>query len=85
MTLTLAQRQDLSRWAEWRDLQIEDYNISAYLHFTKLEDLDVVKATLALEELSARRAAFLAQWRAQQDGAPVHRTSDAAEVSRDDA
>jgi len=85
MILTVAQRQDLSRWADWRDLQIDYYNLSAYLHFTKLEDLDVVKATLALEDLSTRRSAFLVQWRARQEGAQAQHAGDAAEVSRDDA
>ena len=72
MNLTPAQRQDLARWAEWRDLQLAYHNLSAYLHFTTLADLDVGKATLLLDEIGTRRAEFLARWQAHQGGTYGH-------------
>lgn len=62
MNLTQAQRDQLSTFAEWRDLQIAMHNVYAYLSFTRLEDVQMQGVMEALDQISMRRAAFLAEF-----------------------
>ena len=62
MTLTERQRQQLSTYAEWRDLQIAMHNVYAYLSYTKLEDVQFQQVLDALDSISMRLAAFLEQF-----------------------
>lgn len=59
MNLTESQRQQLSTYAEWRDIQIALHNVYAYLSYTKLEDLRIQQVITALDAISMRREAFL--------------------------
>jgi len=62
MTLTESQRQQLSTYAEWRDIQIAMHNVYSYLSYTKLEDIKMQGVLDALDSISMRRAAFLEQF-----------------------
>lgn len=62
MNLTQAQRDQLSTFAEWRDLQIAMHNVYAYLSFTRLEDVQMQGVMESLDQISMRRAAFLEQF-----------------------
>jgi len=62
MILTEFQRQQLSTYAEWRDIQIAMHNVYSYLSFTKLEDIQMQGVIEALDAISMRRAAFLEQF-----------------------
>lgn len=66
--LTEQQRQQLGTYAEWRDLQIAVYNVYAYLMHTKLEDIQMQNVMEALDSISMRRAAFLEQFRLNNQG-----------------
>lgn len=68
MTLTDSQRRQLGIYAEWRDLQIALYNVTAYLGGTRLEDVQMQGVMEALDSISVRRAAFLEQFRQQSQG-----------------
>ena len=68
MRLTEAQRQQLSTFAEWRDIQIAMHNVYSYLSFTKLEDIQMQSVLDALDQVSMRRAAFLEQFIHNQGG-----------------
>lgn len=62
MTLTERQRQQLSVYAEWRDLQIALYRVTTDLANTRLEDVQMQQVMDALNSISMRRAAFLEQF-----------------------
>ena len=68
MILTEFQRQQLSTYAEWRDIQIAMHNVYSYLSFTKLEDIQMQGVIEALDAISMRRAAFLEQFLHSQGG-----------------